>query len=131
MAVATLMVLSITSCKKSSDIQQPQTAIEKILGIWQLQTLIENSHFSGADHIYTTSGIASDKFDFRADGRIYYSISGGKDTVAFNLPSETKILIDFVNSYDIKTLTANSFIIYKKDMVGASDYDEETITWTK
>ena len=44
---------------------------------------------------------------------------------------ETKILIDFVNSYDIKTLTANSFIIYKKDMVGASDYDEETITWTK
>jgi hypothetical protein len=42
---------------------------------------------------------------------------------------DSKILIGS-SSYDIKTLTSNSFILYGKDISG-SDFLQETITMTK
>ena len=130
MVIAALFVYGLSSCKKN-DIAQPQTTLQKIQGSWLLQNITTNDHYSGSDHNSSTPGISTDIFDFRTDGKIYYSISGYKDTVTYNLPSDTKIVIDGVNLYDIKTLTENSFIIYKKELSGSSDYSEETITWKK
>jgi hypothetical protein len=129
--VAILITFCLPACKKSSDTQQPQTTQQKIQNKWLLENIVDNFHRSGTDQSSTTIGASTDYFDFRADGKIYYSISTYKDTVTYSLPSDTKILIDGTETYDIKTLTSNSFIIYQKKLLNCTDYDEETITWKK
>lgn len=130
-AIVTLVTFYLTACKKSSDTQQPQTTLQKIQNKWLLVNVVDNDHYSGSDHITTTPGTSNDYFDFRADGKIYYSIGSYKDTVTYSLPSDTKILIDGTETYDIKTLTSNSFIIYLKDISGLPDFFEETMTMKK
>ena len=73
-AIVTLFTFYLTACKKSSDTQQPQTTLQKIQAKWQVDTYYENDHFSGADHIKNTVGTANDYFDFRPDGKIYFSL---------------------------------------------------------
>lgn len=129
-AISAISILFMTSCKKT-DKPQEQTTIQKIQGTWFLQNIVDNYHSSGVDHIYTTSGISTDFFEFRNDGKIYYSVTGYRDTIPYTLIGDTKIIIGGTDSYDIKTLNANSFIMYKKEMTGGSDYDEETINLKK
>lgn len=128
-AVATLIVLCITACKKT-DTQQPQTTLQKIQAKWQLQTYYSNDHFSGTDHIQNITGTANDYLDFRTDGKVYSSLLGSRDTVTYSLVSDAQLLIDGSTRYDIKTLTSNSFVMYEKDISG-SGFLEETITMTK
>lgn len=132
LAVVTLIVLCITACKKT-DTQQPlQTTLQKIQAKWQLQSLVENDHISGTDHITTITGNANDYIDFRTDGKVYSSISGNTDVATYSLTSsDTKILIDGIDTYDIKSLTSNSFILYIKQLSGGSDFDETTINMKK
>ena len=132
-AIVTLFTFCLTACKKSSDTQQPQTTLQKIQNKWLLVNITDNHHYSGSDHITTTPGTSTDYFDFRADGKIYYSIGTYKDTVTYSLPSDTKILINRIGTYDIKILTSNSFIIYQKNINAnnVAEYDDETLTWTK
>ena len=40
---------------------------------------------------------------------------------------DTQITIDSVNTYDIKTLTSNSLVLYTKELDG-TDYYEETLS---
>ncbi len=132
-AIVTLFTFCLAACKKSSDTQQPQTTLQKIQNKWLLVNITDNDHYSGSDHITTTPGTSTDYFDFRADGKIYYSIGTYKDTVTYSLPSDTKILINRIGTYDIKILTSNSFIIYQKNINvnNVAEYDEETLTWAK
>ena len=129
-AIVTLFTFCLTACKKSSDAQQPQTTLEKIQAKWQLQTFLENDHYSGSDHITNITGTANDYLDFKTDGKIYYSLQGHKDTVTYSLVSDIQLLIHGTSKYDIRTLTANSFIFYGKNVSG-SDYLEETFTMKK
>ena len=130
-AIVTLITFCLPACKKSSDTQQPQTTLQKMQAKWQLETLFQNDHYSGTDHIMNITGTVNDYLDFRTDGKIYSSIQGNRDTTTYSLASDTKLLIDGVNNYDIKTLTSASFIIYLKDISGLPDFFEETITMKK
>jgi hypothetical protein len=126
MAVA-ILLLGLTGCNKEDT---PQTTQQKILGKWLLQSIVSNDHYANADHIFTFPGTLSDYFDFRSDGKLYFSFSGTADTVVYSLSGDTRILIAGTDLYDIKTLTATSFTIYKKEFFG-TDYEEETINWKK
>jgi hypothetical protein len=119
--------IGLASCKKNDT---PLTTQQKVLGRWSLLNIITNDHYAGADHSFTSAGSTSDYFDFRSDGKLYFSFAGTIDTVAYSLSGDTKILIDGTELYDIKTLTSDSFVIYKKEYFGA-DYEEETINWKK
>ncbi len=131
LTILTLVTLYLSACKKSHDDTQ-QTTLQKLQAKWQLQSWVENDHFSGTDHIITTTGNAADYIDFRNDGKVYSSISGNIDVTTYSLTSnDTKILIDGTDTYDIKTLTSNSFILYNKELSGASDFNETTINMKK
>src|ERR1035437_4655151 len=99
-AIVTLITFCLPACKKSSDTQQPQTTLQKMQAKWQLETLFQNDHFSGTDHIMNITGTASDYLEFRTDGKSYYSIQGNKDTVTYSLVSDTQLLIEKIK-YDI------------------------------
>src|ERR1035437_6472679 len=103
-AIVALVTFYLPACKKSSDTQQPQTTLQKIQNKWLLVNVVQNDHYSGSDNITTTPGTSTDYFDFRADGKMYISVVGYKDTVAYSLSGDTKILIGS-DTYDIKTLT--------------------------
>lgn len=128
-AVATLIICTLPSCKKS-DTQAPLTTQQKLQAKWQLDTYAENDHFSGADHLQNLTGGPNDYLDFRADGKVYVSLFGIKDTSVYALSGDTKIVIDGAVVYDIKALTGNSFIMYQKDVYG-SDFFEQTFTMKK
>ncbi len=132
LAVVTLIVLCNTACKKTETQQPQQSTLQRIQAKWQLQSWVENDHISGTDHITTITGNANDYIDFRTDGKVYSSISGNMDVATYSLTgSDTKILIDGTDTYDIKTLTSNSFILYIKQLSGGSDFDETTISMKK
>jgi hypothetical protein len=128
-AVATFLVCLFPACKKP-DTQAPLTTEQKLQAKWQLDTYAENDHFSGADHVQNLTGGANDYLDFRSDGKVYVSLFGIKDTSIYALSGDTKIVIDGAVVYDIKTLTANSLIMYQKDISG-SDFFEQTFTMKK
>jgi hypothetical protein len=125
--LASLVIFYLPECKKSD---KPQTTLEKIQGKWQLVSDVENDHIAGQDDITTYTGAPGDFLDFRADGKVYISIQGEQDTSTYTLSSDTKIVLDGTPS-DIITLTSNSFIIHDKEISGADDFHEVTITLKK
>lgn len=123
-----LVTFYLPACKKSD---KKQTTIEKIQGKWQLQTDIDNEHLSGQDNITTITGGPADIFDFRTDGKVYSNLQGQADTSTYVLSGDTKIVIHGFVTYDITTLTSNSFILHIKETLGGTDFDEETISLKK
>jgi hypothetical protein len=117
------LVFSVASCKKED---KPKPTSERVLGKWSIQSLTENDHYSGQDHLSVTPGDPTDFVDFRSDGKVYSNVTGFPDTSAYTIVSNNKIMIE-TDSYDIKTLTDNSFVLYSKDDYGA-DYFEATIS---
>lgn len=105
------------------------TTAEKVQGTWQLQSDIYHEFVNGENNSDTTSGISS-TIEFRKDGKVYANIQGEKDTSAYSLSGDTQIIMDQDQTYEIKTLTSNSFILYSKETQGA-DYYEETISLKK
>lgn len=127
MAVATILTCIAPACKKN-DVQQ--TPLQKLQAKWFLVTDVYNDHYSGADHTTTLTGTANDYAEFKTDGNVFSSVSGYTNTTPYNLINDTKLKID-TDTYDIKTLTANSLVLYIKTLYGGTDYDEETITFKK
>jgi hypothetical protein len=127
-ALVSLVTFYLPACKKSD---KKQTTIEKIQGIWQLESDIYNDHFSGQDNIDSITGDPGDIVDFRTDGKVYSNIGGFTDTSTYALSGDTKIVLDGIHLYDIITLTANSFIIHNKETTAPSDFYEETIALKK
>lgn len=123
-----LGVICLPACKKAD---KKQTTSEKIQGKWNVETDVFNDHFSGQDNISTYTGQPGDAVDFRADGKVYSTIAGSSDTSAYTLSGDTKISIEGAATYDITTLTSNSFVLHDKENMGGSDFEEETITLKK
>ena len=93
---------------------------------------VSNDHYAGSDHISTISGGPLDFLEFSSDGKMYYQSGTYRDTSSYFLTGDTKITIISPyygnNTYDIKTLTSNSFIAYNKEILSGTSYSEETIT---
>ncbi len=126
MSLIVLLAFYLPACKKSKDKQQ--TTMEKVQGKWSLQSEVLNQHVAGQDNITTTPGGANDIIDFRNDGKVYADVAGGHDTSTYTLPNDVTIVLDGVQSYNIKTLTSSSFIIYNKEIFSSDEYDEITIS---
>ena len=119
LAVATLVFVCLPACKKTDAAWQQLTTIQKIQAKWQVQTYYENDHYFGVDHIKNSNGTVNDYLDFRTDGKVYTSMFGYKDTVTYSLLDDVHLLIGGANKYEIKTLSANSLVMYGKDINGA------------
>ena len=123
--LALLVTFYLPACKKSD---KKQTTLEKIQGVWQLETDVDNEHVSGQDNITTITGAAGDILDFRTDGKVYSNLQGEADTSTYALSGDTKIVIEGIVTLDITTLTANLFVLHNKEILGGTDFSEETLT---
>ena len=127
--VVALITFYLSACKKND--QLPQTTLQKIQNKWTLVNIVDNYRYFGSDHITTSLFASTDYWDFRTDGKIY--MSTGSLNI-YSLPSDTTKILISGWTYDIKTLTSNSFIIYlKEEGINGRIYDffEETMTFKR
>ena len=113
-----------TACKKDKE----KTTAEKVLGRWKVTNTVENEFYNNTAHITTQAGIASDYVDFREDGKVYSKDGNDPEYVsAYTITGDDKITFDG-ETYDIKTLTDNQFVLYNKYVYPntPSNYDEIT-----
>ncbi len=127
--VGFVFLASFSACKKK-DVEK--TTAEKVVGVWKVSNFSYNDFYSNANHFTSYTGIASDYWDFRTDGKIYLQESGVKDTVSYSIVSDTKMIYDG-DDCDIRTLTDNQFVIYNKYTVTTSpiQYYESTFNLAK
>ena len=112
-------VVMVVSCDKKND-KPANNTLSKIQANWK----VSNVKFEegGADSTYT--GTASDYMDFRTDGKVYTNLANDKDTSAYSLVNDTRLVVDG-DTLAIKQLTNNQFVLeYKIGVV------EDTLTTT-
>lgn len=124
--IITLLAFVFGACKKK-DVKL--TTAEKVQATWHLQSDIYHEFVNGVDFSDTAMAINA-TIEFRNDGKAYSVSESGKDTTTYTLSGDTKLIIAGDQSYDIKELTSNSFVLYSKEIDG-TDYYEETITLKK
>lgn len=117
-----------TACKKDKE----KTTAEKIQTTWNVNSYVFNDFYSNTAHPFSITGVAGDYVEFRADGKAYSKFGGSKDTVAYSISGDNKIVFDS-ETYDIKTLTDNQFVMYSKLVTSTtpSEYEETTLTLSK
>lgn len=123
---ASLFIFFLASCKKEQPVTE-KTPQQKIVGKWMIESVMENDHYSGSDHITTENGTSADYMDFHSDGMVATSFQGNTDYVDYKVPSATMIIIDG-DAFEIKTFTEKKFVMYLKENYGGGDYGEFTVS---
>ena len=113
------------ACKKSA-----LSVAQRLQAKWLVDKEISNSHYGGADHTATYTGLATDYVDFRSNNKVYSQVSGSKDTSNYSVVNDSTMTID-VDTYKILTLTDNIFKIYSKSFTTPVIWDETTINLKK
>ncbi len=125
--ILAIFSISFSACKK----EKTKSAAEKIVGSWQLTSLLYNAHANGADHTSSSNDFtASDTYEFRKDGTVYAKVQGGSDSSTYSIAGENKLTITSDETYDIRKLDDHALILYFKAIDG-SDYEEVTITFKR
>lgn len=115
-----------TACKKSDT--TTTTTAQKVVAKW---TIVSDNHVeveAGVSYPFNYNGVAGDYADFRNDGKVYAHIDGSYDTSTYKIISDASIKFE-KDTFQIKTLTTTSFIIYKG--MSARDSSQETVTFKK
>lgn len=112
-------VVTVVSCDKKND-KPVNNTLSKIQAKWK----VNNVKFEEGGEDSTYTGVAADYIDFRTDGKVYTNISDEKDTSAYKLVNDTKLVID-TDTMNIKQLTSSQFVLeYKEEII------EDTLTTT-
>lgn len=116
-----LLSLVFFSCKKAKE-----TTSQKLKHKWTIVSEVDNSHDSGGDDINTSVGIAGDFLNFNANGTVTSQFEGSADTSTYSLISDTEISISG-ETFTIKTLSDTQLVLYVRNTISATDYDESTV----
>ena len=119
---AIILIAVSTSCKKD----KAQTATQKVQHNWTLVSVVDNSHDANGDNIDITAAVSGDFMNFSSNGTVSLQIEGQPGTVSYSMVSDTQLLFA-TETFTIKTLTDTQLVLYFKDVLSATDYDEETI----
>ena len=117
-----LMASVFSSCKKNKS----ETTSQKVQHNWTLVSIIDNSHDASGDNIVTTAAVSGDFMNFNTNGTATFQIDATPGTSSYSIVSDTQILLA-TETFTIKTLTSTQLVLYIKDVISATDYDEETI----
>jgi hypothetical protein len=132
----TLLILALgsglfVSCKKEepkpSDNTTPMTTTQKIQQKWNLSSVIDIEYIGSSttiDNIDTlVLGAPGDYADFRADNKVYISVTGEFDTLPYSILSDSKIVFDD-QLFDISKLTTSQFEMKFSERIDTPYYDE-------
>ena len=126
LAVIALFSVSFVSCKK----EKTKSVSERIVGVWNLKTMLYHEHVEGTDNTSTSAGGANDTFEFTADGNVKVNLNGSSDASTYTIIGEKQVSITDDETYDIKQLDEHNLVLYVKEVDG-SDFAELTLTFTK
>lgn len=93
---------------------------------WTVVNEIDNSHDASGDNIDTIAGVSGDFINFNSNGTFTSQFDGSTDNGTYSLISDTQISLNG-QTFTIKTLTDTQFVLYGKDVISATEYDESTI----
>ena len=119
-----LLSFSFSSCKKKD---KEETATEKIQHNWSLVSIVTNSHDGSGDDITNIPVSQDDYINFTSNGTVTSFVGGINDTSSYSIISDSQIIIDS-EPFTIKTLTSSQLVLYSKDEISATEYDETTIS---
>src|SRR4051812_46669129 len=112
-------VVMVVSCDKNND-KPANNTLSKIQAKWK----VNNVKFEEGGEDSTYTGVATDYMDFRTDGKVYTNLANEKDTSAYSLVNDTKLVVDG-DTLAIKQLSSSQFVLeYKEEIV------EDTLTTT-
>jgi hypothetical protein len=112
----------------AAEVNRIKTALE---GKWNFVNYSKNHYYSGKDHINTTTASSGDYFLFAADGTLTLRLLNFEDRTKYSILPTSKVVFYGVDAFDIKTLTTNQLVLYRKDLISAEQYYEETYTLQK
>jgi len=112
-------VVMVVSCDKNND-KPANTTLKMIQAKWNVSSV--KLSVGGEDSTYT--GVAADYIDFRTNDSVYTNIANEKDTSAYSLVNDTKLVIDGDTTV-IKQITGNQFVFESKQLIV-----EDTLTTT-
>ena len=113
-----------TACKKTDT--TTTTTAQKVLGKWTYVSNVTREYYQAKWTTYTTNGQTGDYVDFRTDGKLYTYTNTKYDTISYAVISD-KLLKLRKDTFQINTLTANSFVFYKSEFA-TKDSSDVTIT---
>src|SRR5690242_1955255 len=92
-AIAALLLVSVTACKKDG-----KSAQELVMGKWNLHSTEWHEKDGSYEDSDTEDMTASGSYlDFRNDGKVYMYMDGGYDTVAYTVKDNQNITLDGEN----------------------------------
>ena len=103
----------------------------KLQGKWVFVNFITNSHYSNMDHITTTTGSNGDFMNFSTNQQLYVRLLGFDDTFTYSVLKNSRVLLNGVDTFDLKTLNENQLVLYRHNVYSASSYKEETYNLIK
>ena len=120
---AVILLISIfSSCKKD----KAQTTAQKVQHKWAVVSIIDNSHDATGDYADTLTGTSDDFMNFSSNGTATIQIQGQSSPFSYSIISDSQILLA-TETYTIETLTDAQLVLYVKDVISSTEYDEETI----
>ncbi len=119
-----IVLFTFPSCKKED---ASPTSAQKIQGSWIFDKVYDHDVQTGfPEYRDTTFGMAGDYFDFRSDNRIYSYMDGERDTVAYILIDDSRMIIDG-DTASIQVLNDTQFQLNGKTTQSPTDYYEYTL----
>jgi len=104
-------VVMVVSCDKNND-KPANNTLSKIQAKWNVTSIKLDA--GEGDSTYT--GVTADYVDFRTDGKVYTNVAGEKDTSAYKLVNDTKMVVDSDTAV-IKQLSSNQFVFESKEAI--------------
>jgi hypothetical protein len=120
----------LLGCQKNKD-EDFSELKQRLQGKWNFINYVTNQYYGNSNHLNTVSASPGDYMEFQPDGKINLVLFGSPDTSTYSIPANNKILIDYTDNFDIKTLTETELVLYSKQSYSAESYYEQTFTLHK
>jgi len=117
----------ILGCQKNKD-EDYTDLKQRLQGKWNFENYVTNQYYSNSNHLNTLPASPGDYMDFQPNGKIFLVLFGSRDTSNYSIPGNNKIVLDYTDNFDIKTLTSSDLVLYSKQVFSPDTYYEQTYT---
>jgi hypothetical protein len=100
--------------------------IGKLNGKWTFVNYITNEYYSSSNHVNTLTADPGDFIQFTADQKVYLRLFSSTDTSRYTIAPTNRIVMDYNDTFDIKSITETQLVLYSKKISSVDSYYEQT-----
>jgi hypothetical protein len=105
--------------------------IGKLSGRWTFVNYVTNEFYSNSDHLNTLAADPGDFIEFTPNEKVYLRLFSSTDTSRYTIAPTNRIVVDYNDTFDIKSITETQLILYNKRVTSAVSYYEQTYNLQK